>query len=145
MEDASGLTWSTRVSPGHLATKADPGVPFERVVLELCNGGPRSVTGLRVRLEALQGEGPILDAEVPLPGELAPGDCAAWDLYEVFLERGRGFRSKVHLFGIKAALGWDFTVRASVAEGGEGARAGCRVRWSGPPEGPITASVEPLP
>ena len=138
MTSAPRLTLAPRVAPSSLQPKAGPEIAFERVLLELTNRGPAPATGLRLELTAHQGADGICEVDEALAGELAPGAGRTWDLYDLLLEKGHGFPSKVHLFGVKAAIGWDFTVRAAV----EHAKASFRVRWSGDPAGPITASVE---
>lgn len=145
MTDAPRLALGTRVQPGNLRPKVGPEIAFERVSLELRNEGAASAAEIRLRLRVRQGEETICDAEVLLDQELAPGDRLTWDLYEFLMERGKGFPSKVRLFGIKAALQWDFTVRASAETAGATAEAGFRFRWSGTPTGPIMVSVEELP
>lgn len=135
-----GLGLTLRVVPGTLTVNAGGEIAFERGILELRNDGAEVAGELRLTLEALQGPDVICRLDEALEGDLAPGAVRAWDLYELFLEKGRGLPSKVHLFGVKAVLGWDFTVHASVGS----ARAAFRLRWSEIPSGPITADVEEL-
>ncbi len=140
MAPSPDLVLYPRVTPGTLTPKAGGEIAFERVVLELRNGGTVPASGLRLTLVARQGPDTICEVDEAVESALAPGGVRAWDLYALFLEKGRGFPSKVHLFGVKAAIGWDFTVRASAGD----ARAAFRFRWSGDPSGPITAAVEAL-
>lgn len=137
MNASPHLTLAPRSEKGALTPKTGGPISFERVVLELRNDGPLPATGLRLRLSARQGADSICELDEPLEGELAPGAMRTWDLYDLFLAKGRGLPSKVRLFGVKAALEWDFTVEARVAD----AEAAFRFRWSGPPEGPIAVSV----
>lgn len=141
MAPSPDLVLGPRVAPGTLTPKAGGEISIERVVLELRNRGTVPASGLRLTLEARQGPDTICELDEAVEGALAPGGARTWDLYDLLLAKGRGFPSKVHLFGVKAAIGWDFTVRASAGN----ARAAFRFRWSGSPEGPITAAVEALP
>jgi len=141
MAPSPDLHLAPRVTPGALTPKAGEEIAFQRVLLELRNRGTAPAAGLRLKLEALQGPDGICEMDEALEGELASGAMRTWDLYELFLEKGRGLPSKVHLFGVKAVIGWDFTVRAAAG----GAQAAFRFRWSGGPAGPITAAVEALP
>ena len=145
MTEVTDLTLQPAVEAGTLRPKAGGEIAFQRVFLELRNDGSEGLQGLRLRLEAWQGEAVVCEAEEPLAGELAPGAVRRWDVFDLLLERGRGFPSKVHLFGIKAALNWDFTVQASVSGRGASARTKFRFRWSGDPAGPVSASLEALP
>ena len=140
MTDSTTLHLAPRVSPGILAPKTGGEIAFERVLVEVRNGGTAPVSGLQLKLEAHQGPELICELDEAMEGDLMPGAARAWDLYDLFLEKGHGLPSKVHMFGVKAALGWDFTVRASVGS----AEAAFRFRWSGNPAGPITAAVEDL-
>ena len=140
MTSTADLRLAHRVSRGTLTAKAGGAIAFERVLLELRNGGALPGRGLRLKLEARQGPDLICELDEAVEGDLSPGAARSWDLYELLLEKGRGFPSKVHLFGVKAVLGWDFTVWASVGS----AQAAFGFRWSGSPNGPITAAVEDL-
>ncbi|MEW6487606.1 MAG: hypothetical protein AB1578_06795 [Thermodesulfobacteriota bacterium] len=141
MNPSPQLTLAPRIEKGTLTPRTGGPVSFERVVLELRNLGAAPATGLRLRLSARQGADTICELDEPLEAGLAPGAAQAWDLYDLFLAKGRGFPSKVRLFGVKAALEWDFSVEASAASGGAGAEAAFRFRWSGPVAGPITVSL----
>jgi hypothetical protein len=137
MTTSPRITLAPRIEKGTLASRTGDPVSFERVILELRNAGAAPAAGLRLRLSARQGADTICELDEPIEGELAPGAARTWDLYDLFLAKGRGFPSKVRLFGVKAALEWDFTVEASAA----GAHSAFRFRWSGPVAGPITVSL----
>jgi hypothetical protein len=139
------LTFQPVVVAGKLQPKVGDEIAFQRVFLELRNGGTESVGGLRLRLEARQGADVICEIDEPLEGELVPGASRRWDLYDLFMERGRGLPSKVHLFGVKAALNWDFLVRAALSGPGTAVEAAFRFTWSGDPAGPVSASLGDLP
>ena len=145
MADSTELSLQPTVTAGTLRPKVGGEIAFQRVFLELRNGGPESLHGLRLTMEARQGADVICEIDEPTGGGLAPGEARRWDLYDLFLEKGRGFPSKVHLFGIKAALGWDFTVRATVSGTGVTSRAAFRFTWLGDPAGPVTVSLGDLP
>lgn len=145
MADANQVTLRPTVVAGTLHPRVGGEIPFQRVLLELRTEGPEEVENLLLKLEARQGDEVICEVEERLEGALGPRAVRQWDLYDLFLEKGRGFPSKVHLFGIKAALGWNFTVRAEVFGSGTGARTAFRFAWSGDQAGPITAEVEDLP
>lgn len=137
MTTSPQLTLAPRIEKGTLTPRTGGPVSFERVVLELRNVGAAPATRLRLRLSARQGADTICELDEPIEGELAPRAARTWDLYDLFLAKGHGFPSKVRLFGIKAALEWDFTVEASAA----GAETSFCFRWSGPVTGPITAAL----
>jgi len=144
MSGIAGLSLQPKTVPGSIRPKVGGDIDFERVLLELDNRASETLRGPQLRLEARQGTEVICEIDEPLAGDLAPGGSTQWDLYDLFLERGRGFPSKVHLFGLKAALGWDFTVQATISASGSEARTAFRFTWSGDPAGPVTATVKDL-
>ena len=141
MSTSPQLTLAPRIEEGTLTPRTGAAVAFARVVLELRNVGSDPASGLRLRITARQGDDTICELDEPVEGELAAGDTRAWDLYDLFLAKGRGFPSKIRLFGVKAALEWDFTVEAGIGSAGAGAETAFRFRWSGPVAGPITATL----
>lgn len=121
---AHTLRFSLETRPGELTPKAGSPIRFTRVALVLRNQGPRQVDDLTLHLSIHEGDTLLVEDGRTLlersgGGGLGPGEAIEWDLYDLLMDLATGFASKVHLFGIKSVLNWEFRV-AVEAEGKHG-------------------------
>lgn len=115
------LAFSLETRQGELTPKAGPPIQFTRVLLVLRNEGSKSAKDLTPHLSIHEGDTLLVDDGSSLleragTSALNPGEEIRWDLYDLLMDLASGFASKVHLFGIKSVLNWEFRITAA-AEG----------------------------
>lgn len=128
--DPTPLQVSVTPRPAARSLPSGRELVFTDAVLSIRNGGDRPLPGLVPLLSVRQDEttlgeeSDVLLAKWPAGG-LAPGEEVEWGLYDLLQAVDRGFASKIHLFGLKAALNWSFhlEVKASWRGGSESSQA----------------------
>ena len=144
LEDPPPLEVVLRPVATTLRLPAGHEVSLEDAVLSLRNVGREPLWALSPEL-TLTREGAVLyrgaDALLPsLPGgRLEPGTAVEWGLYGLLQSVDKGFAGRVHLFGLKAAVNWDFGVEVSATwrrgTKEEGAAFAASFRWRQDNEG----------
>ena len=89
-------------------------IHFTRAILKVRNVCGPAVEGVVCHATLGQEGGTVQDVSGVFPpaGSLAAGAEATWDIYDVVLPAHPGTASKVHMFGHRAALNWNFDLAA---------------------------------
>ncbi len=111
-------------------------IPFTRAVLTLRNACAGEISDVQLHAELGQEGGTAQDVShalaSPDAASIAPGGSTRWDVYDMLLPAHQGISSKVHMFGHRAILNWNFelSVRAEYRVAGSGAERTSPSRWN---------------
>jgi len=113
--DTNVLELSLQSVPQKLRVTGGAEISFSRAFLSIRNTGHAAVVGFVPHATFSQEGGSVQDVSEALSksnsmDSIPPGKAAAWDVYDLLLAGHPGVASKVHLWGYKAILNWQFNV-----------------------------------
>jgi hypothetical protein len=112
----SCLAISLQSVASHIRTSDGREIPFSRAILTIRNICSADVIDFMPHASLGQEGGTVQDVTPAFTRSLAAsipaGGSTIWDVYDLLLPAHPGTASKVHMFGYRAALNWQFDLAA---------------------------------